>query len=107
MTRRGFVGFGAAFAAGLPVMAEQMATAADAAAQSNRLNGFAPLKVKSIRIVVGASAPFKAFHLSNTHIVRADATEKDPRKVVLAVFIARELPTAFRGWSSRRSQRRR
>jgi hypothetical protein len=40
--------------------------------------------VKRIRIAVGAERSFRAFHLSDTHIVRADATENDPRKVELA-----------------------
>jgi len=83
MNRREFVGFGAAFVAGLPVVAAQ-ASGEAAAARPNRLKGFEPLKVKRIRIEVGAERPFRAFHLSDTHVARADATEKDPRKVTLA-----------------------
>ena len=45
---------------------------------------FKPLELKRIRIEAGAERPFKAVHVSDTHIVRADATEKDPRKVQLA-----------------------
>ena len=70
----------AAFTAGLPTVAEDMGPTA----KSNGLKGFKPLKVKRIRIEIGAERPFRAFHLSDTHIVRADATEKDPRKVELA-----------------------
>jgi len=51
---------------------------------TNRLKGFRPLELKRIRIEVGASKPFRAVHISDTHIVRADATEKDQRKVALA-----------------------
>ena len=36
--------------------------------------------LKPIEIAAGASKPFGAVHVSDTHIVRADATEKDPRK---------------------------
>ncbi len=49
-----------------------------------KLAGFKPLELRRIRIEAGASMPFKAVHISDTHIIRADATEKDPRKVQLA-----------------------
>ena len=84
MNRRDFLGLGAAFAAGLPLVVPARAESATPVAGRKRLKGFAPLKVRRIRIDVGASAPFRAFHLSDTHIVRADATENDPRKVDLA-----------------------
>ena len=86
MNRREFLCSGAAFAAGLPTVAAGAAQTA----KSNSLNGFKPLRVKRIRIEVGAERPFRAFHLSDTHIVRADATEKDSRKVELA---ARRYPS--------------
>lgn len=84
MDRRSFIRCGAAFAAGMPLAVAHGTTQGDVRKGPNRLKGFAPLKVKRIRIEVGASAPFRAFHLSDTHIVRADVTENDPRKVELA-----------------------
>lgn len=69
LTRRGFV-FGAASFAG--------------AVASGGLNGFAPLAVRRIRIKVGASAPFKALHVSDSHLTFVDSSEKDERKVKLA-----------------------
>ena len=35
---------------------------------------FKPLELKRIRIEAGAERPFKAVHVSDTHIVRADDT---------------------------------
>lgn len=49
-----------------------------------RLPRFKPLNLKRIRIEAGAARPFKAVHLSDTHIVRVDASEKDLRKMRLA-----------------------
>ena len=86
MDRREFLCSGAAFAAGLPTVASGVGLTG----KSNCLKGFKPLRVKRIRIEVGAERPFRAFHLSDTHIVRADATEKDLRKVELA---ARRYPS--------------
>ena len=80
MKRREFLCFGAAFAASFP----SVASGSGMPSSQRRLAGFAPLKVKRISIEVGASHPFRAFHLSDTHIVRADATDNDPRKVQLA-----------------------
>ena len=53
--RREFLCSGAAFAAGLPTIAAGV----EQAAKSNSLEGFNPLKVKRIRIAVGAERPFR------------------------------------------------
>ncbi len=81
MHRRMFLELGAAFAASVQ---SSLRMAGAEAPKGNRPGGFAPLKVKRIRVEVGAEKPFRAFHLSDTHIARADSTEKDPRKVELA-----------------------
>jgi len=49
-----------------------------------KLQGFAPLSLKRVRIAVGAERPFKAVHVSDSHLTFVDASEKDPRKVELA-----------------------
>ena len=46
---------------------------------------FAPLKVKEIRIEAGASKPFTAMQVSDTHLTLVNAAEKDARKVNLAM----------------------
>ena len=43
----------------------------------------APLELKTIEIAAGASKPFGAVHVSDTHIVRADKRD-DARKITLA-----------------------
>ena len=43
----------------------------------------APLELKPIEIAAGASKPFGAVHVSDTHIVRADRRD-DARKITLA-----------------------
>ena len=43
----------------------------------------APLELKQIEIAAGASRPFGAVHVSDTHIVRADKRD-DARKITLA-----------------------
>lgn len=45
--------------------------------------GFEPLKLRHVRLNVGASRPFLVMHLSDTHIVRADSQD-DERKIRLA-----------------------
>ena len=82
MNRRTFLASGAGMilAAGLPAFP----AAGGAGAEAKKLRGFKPLELRKIRIAAGAERPFKAVHISDTHIVRADATEKDPRKVKLA-----------------------
>lgn len=79
--RRGFLSLAGLAALGLPCGASAGGGAPSAA---GRPRGFEPLRIKRLRIKVGAEKPFAAYHLSDTHIVRADATEKDPRKVELA-----------------------
>lgn len=49
-----------------------------------KLRGFAPLRMERISIDVGAERPFKAMHVSDSHVVRADATDDDPMKIELA-----------------------
>jgi len=57
--------------------------AAEAWGAENTLRGFDPLVVKKLRIEVGARSPFKAIHVSDTHIVRAARGDGD-RKSLLA-----------------------
>ena len=44
-----------------------------------KLKGFAPLDVKRITVKVGAKQPFKVFHVSDTHIVRAEKSDGDAK----------------------------
>jgi len=86
MNRREFLVAGAGMvmmAAGLGAAPKARAGAARGAG-AGRLRGFRPLELKRLKIEVGAQRPFKAVQLSDTHIVRADATEKDERKLALA-----------------------
>lgn len=86
INRRSFLAAGAGilFAGGLCAEGGGPSISAADAARKKNLNGFRPLELRRIRLEVGASKPFKAVHVSDTHIVRADATDKDPRKVELA-----------------------
>ena len=52
--------------------------------RKTKLKGFKPVELRPLSIEVGASIPFKAVHLSDTHLVRADATDNDARKIELA-----------------------
>ena len=56
----------------------------DSSRGRKRLPGFRPLSLKQIRIEAGAERAFRAIHVSDTHLVRADRTDNDPRKVELA-----------------------
>ena len=82
MNRRGFLtaGTGMMLATRLPAVPSVNTSPSP----EKKLCGFSPLDLRRIRIAVGAERPFKAVHVSDTHIVRVDATEKDPRKVQLA-----------------------
>ena len=86
MNRREFLvaGAGMMLAAGLGAVPKSQAGAAGAAAPARKLRGFRPLELRRLKIAAGAERPFKAVHLSDTHIIRADATEKDERKLELA-----------------------
>ena len=80
ISRRSFIAAGAALA-----LATELRAAAPAdTVRKTKLPGFKPLDLRRLQIKVGAERPFKAVHISDTHIVRADATEKDPRKLDLA-----------------------
>ena len=46
--------------------------------------GFKPLNLRPVAIDAGAAQPFKAVCVADTHLVRADATDNDSRKVELA-----------------------
>ena len=78
--RRAFLAAGA----GMLIAGGLHADGGAKSAPAKKPAGFTPLLLKPLRIEVGASRPFKAVHVSDTHIVRADATERDPRKVELA-----------------------
>ena len=82
MNRRGFLtaGTGMMLATRLPAVPSVNTSPSP----EKKLCGFSPIDLRRIRIAVGAERPFKAVHVSDTHIVRVDATEKDPRKVQLA-----------------------
>ena len=80
ISRRSFIAAGAALALATELRA---AVPADTV-RKTKLPGFKPLDLRRLQIKVGAERPFKAVHISDTHIVRADATEKDPRKLDLA-----------------------
>ena len=85
LDRRAFLaaGAGVLLAGGLGAAGEAQ-PGGGAAAPAKKLKGFKPLEMRPLRIEAGASKPFKAVHVSDTHIIRADATEKDPRKLQLA-----------------------
>ena len=80
ISRRSFIAAGAALALATELRA---AVPADTV-RKTKLPGFKPLDLRRLQIKVGAERPFKAVHISDTHIVRADTTEKDPRKLDLA-----------------------
>ena len=80
ISRRSFIAAGAALALATELRA---AVPADTV-RKTKLPGFKPLDLRRLQIKVGAKRPFKAVHISDTHIVRADATEKEPRKLDLA-----------------------
>ena len=88
MTRRTFIaaGLGMALAAGMPAQAAQVPP------RKRKLAAFKPLALRRIAIEAGASAPFKAIHLSDTHIARADVSDRDPRKTALAAERSRHFP---------------
>ena len=56
--------------------------------------GFKPLLLHQVSLDVGAERPFKAVLVADTHLVRADARDGDPRKLELA---ARRLPEMGHG----------
>lgn len=82
--RRDFLKIAAATAAGaaLPTWAGE-STSSFLSKNGGRQGGFAPLKVRQVQLKVGASRPFAALHVSDTHIVRADLLDGE-RKVMLA-----------------------
>ena len=82
--RRDFLKIAAATAAGaaLPTWASE-STSSFLSKNGGRQGGFAPLKVRQVQLKVGASRPFAALHVSDTHIVRADLLDGE-RKVMLA-----------------------
>jgi len=84
--RRAFLvaGAGVLLAGGLGAADKTRPGGGAAAAPAKKLKGFAPLEMRPLRIEAGASKPFKAVHVSDAHIIRVDATEKDSRKVNLA-----------------------
>lgn len=53
---------------------------------TGRFEGFKPLDLRRIRIEVGARRPFKAVQLTDSHFVRVDASENDPRKLSLSAM---------------------
>ena len=92
MNRREFLAAGAGMVLATGLHAAPVADTSKA--PEKKLRGFKPLYLERIKIEAGAERPFKAVHVSDTHIVRADATESDSRKVQLA---ARRYPSMAYG----------
>lgn len=86
ISRRAFIAAGAGIAASAVLGAPERAPAAPqpAARARRQFSAFEPLSLKRIRIEAGAQKPFRAIQVSDTHLVRVDSSERDPRKVQLA-----------------------
>lgn len=84
--RRAFLAGGASLLAAGGVFAGGKTPAFPAASPAHRKRpvGFKPLTLRPLRIEVGAAKPFKAIQISDTHLVRADARDRDPRKLDIA-----------------------
>lgn len=84
-SRREFFGLGsgALMAAALPTF--KVESDSPPRTQINKAFRRSPLLIHRHRIEVGASAPFKALHVSDSHLTLCNSRENDPRKVELSM----------------------
>lgn len=84
-SRREFFGFGAGVLMSAALPAFDIEGDSPSRTKINDLLRRPPLKIHGHRIGVGAKKPFKAMHVTDSHLTLCNARENDPRKVELAM----------------------